>query len=179
MQRVNEEFAAQYNMSFSSVENTRVAAPDPKIIAYVRNGSILGVNARQLNNDRMFAQDAQRGWSAPGGASPQGVLVHEMGHYLTENHPEYSTRSGHGQNVWSDASQAARNAPDWPAGGTGVAQAMGNHSRYAQTDRHEAEAELFAFYHMGGSQRPQWVVAWGEAWHRGHGLDPTPIGERL
>jgi hypothetical protein len=118
--------------------------------------------------------EERNGWHPPGTGSVEGTIVHEYAHYFLQSFnglPSYS--GGVKQRISLDAAHAAREAGA-PPGVLG--SSVGN---YAKTDREEAEAELFAFYHMGGSKRPAWVIKWGETLHHGIGLDPTPICQDL
>jgi hypothetical protein len=175
--KANNLFGERYGMRMSIAENVgtlfqlgaRNKLDPTRVKAYIRDGTYLGLNPRQLKASAL-ARDETVGWVAPGTGNLVGLLTHEFGHYFLDSwHGRVYYTGAQKQRVSMAAAQAARDAGA-PPGALGSSV-----SRYAQTDKHEAEAELFAFYHMGGSKRPNWVIQWGETLHREMGLDPTPI----
>lgn len=187
IQQVNDLFARRYGVSFDTVEHSSTYAkeePETKIhknaIAYVRNR--FGVMTLGLNpkiSQGMFKKAEKIGLWPPGTGHVQSLMTHEFAHALLQGDglvslwQRDSSTLGKALKTAKEAARAANMPP--PGKGIGV----GEVSTYAKENNREAEAELFAFYHWGGSKRPPWVVVWGETLHRELGLDPTPITEDL
>jgi hypothetical protein len=180
LMRLNRLFAERYGKSLSQVEDSRKLSSNrtkgftaDRVNAYIRNDDILGLNPKRMV-DANIARDVKRGWFTPGSGSIEGTLIHEYGHVFLQGlaRPknvsllELLNRQTEAKRL---AERDARDAGA-PPGTLGSTV-----SKYAQTDAEEAEAELWTFYHMGGSARPTWVIKWGEELHRSFGLDPTPM----
>jgi hypothetical protein len=178
--RLNRLFAERYGKRLSKVEDSRRLPSSvtkgfsaDRVNAYIRNDDILGLNPKRMV-DSIMARDTKSGWLVPGSGNIEGTLVHEYGHVFLQG----LTRP---KNVTLlqllDRQRAARYAAERAARDAGAPPGpLGSTvSKYAQTDAEEAEAELWTFYHMGGSARPTWVIKWGEELHRSFGLDPTPM----
>ncbi len=143
------------------------------VIAYIRSsrygGRTLGINPRLFKDAQLLSSEKQK-WLASGTGKIEDILVHEHGHFFLQRQGISSWNSGARRTEnFLRAERAARaaGAPDGVLG-----QSL---SRYAETDAHEAQAELWMNYHMGGASRPTWVIKWGETLMREMGLDPAPL----
>lgn len=171
--KINKLFAERYGHGLPAVENVKFIEQYGRdtsgTIAYIRNDRFLGLNPKKISNMQLEYNE-KIGWFAPGTGNIEGVLVHEYGHALLQStYGRLYYTGAAAQRISLNATRAARDA-GMPPGVPGLSV-----SKYSHTDRYEAEAELFAFYHMGGAKRPNWVIKWGETLHHEMGLDPTPI----
>lgn len=167
--KLNEIFAERFGERMTHVENALKVMGNPDHIAYIRNGETLGINPKRLT-DAATLREEKKGWFPPGTGRIEDTLVHEHGHFFLQQTFGLPWASGaKRQNAELKAGVAAR-AAGAPPGVLGSTV-----SRYGQTSREEAQADLWAFYHMGGPARPAWVVRWGETYMKELGLDPTPI----
>ena len=170
---LNRTVKDRYGIGFDSVEKVNpsfIGEDFESVMAYMRNGNVLGVSPKRMTNKNAL-RDMKTGWGAQGTGTVSDVIVHEYGHMLMEG----GFKSGM-QQATLRADTAARKLFETTGD---YAQAKRNISRYGSTERHEAMAELFMNYHMGGASRPDWVVTWGEEFHRALGLDSTPLRDLL
>lgn len=175
IQEMSALFARRYGFGFDAVEPTSVAFPDdPKSVgAYMgwranKKEFRLGVRGPDMDyaygHDNMI--DGTGDHTVVNGL--EAMFVHEFGHALL-GHPRGS--------LYDDRVARARGSARMKA-----VQMRGDRdlstSRYSKKNQHEEEAELFAWYHWGGDERPEWVIAWGRELHRMLGLDDTPLREQ-
>jgi len=169
---LNQVFMTRFGTYFEKVESTYGGPVGTDALAYVRNGNILGVSP-DLLRDSIVRVEQQKGWFISGTGRIEDVMVHEYGHFLFGRFGPSAWNDVRRNTAFIKAESAAR-AVGMPAGHVGSTV-----SGYAATSANEAKAELWAFYHMGGARRPQWVITWGRTLLHELGLDPTPLCKDL
>lgn len=130
-------------------------------------GLTLHVNKNVTNS--MLSRAERVGWLAKGTGSHQGAVLHAYGTALMS----------HGAGIYPMRRVAAAKMKARVAAFKAGSGPTLSTSKLTRRDSSFTNGQLFAHYHLGGSDRPKWVTAWGETFHRELGLDPTPLSADL